>query len=136
MFDSFIILLDAKHNKWSNGGAGEQQLIKTDSQLCLLSTSVNILHYLKMLKLDKKSEFLSFRRHHSYNFEMQQVNKKIKRGAEKNRSDSLPLSPLHSCVYLQLHDKSVLELEKLLQDLFNVHHQSTENGKRDEVSKH
>ena len=64
-------------------GTGDQQSIRADPQPLLLSITVNIFDYLNMLELDKKSEFLSFRRHHSYNFEMQQVNKKIERGAEK-----------------------------------------------------
>ena len=48
---------------------------------------------------------------------------------KKYRSDPLPLSPRHCCIYYQLRE-NVLELDWLLSDLFNTKAQKLAKGSK------
>ena len=118
VFDCIIIGSKQKHNKWREGGAGEQQLIRADSQLLLLSNPVTILNYMNGLRSwIRKVKFRLFAIIIRLIVSKQQVIKKSKRGAEKETDLTSPhLSPLHPCLYLQLRE-NLLELHWLLQNL-------------------
>ena len=89
----FHYWLRAKNNKWQKDGGGDQQLIRTDPQLLLLSTPVNIFDYMNMLGLDKKVKSCHFAI--IICSRAQKVNKESNRGAEQE-IDLTPSTDLFS----------------------------------------